>query len=205
MLDKYIEELIDALMEAASQNMFPRGFTTSKDTISELKADIGFHVAVFLAYMHENPAIASPPYSDLEEEISSLVDFYMEAYLETVPPEEEPLTEEEILLKEEETLSQKEGFAVWIRALLTYANTASEGVFWPPYTYPRGTSSINRLQEFINGLASAFSSALIAAAFPSAFPASAQDTATLTTYYRIFVQTALTYAHNNPGIASPPY
>jgi len=199
MLEKYIEELTDVLINAVAGSMFPPGFTTPQEAIDELKANIAFHVAVLFAYMQENPNVANPPF-DLENEVTSLVDFYMEAYLETNSPEDEPLTEEEIL-------NQKEDFAVWVRAFLTYANTASEGVMWPPYTYPRPSpqNQIHRLAEFIDGLSDALSSALIAATFPPIFPASAQDRATITAFYRAFVEAALTYAHNNPGVASPPY
>jgi hypothetical protein len=124
----------------------------------------------------------------------------MEAYLEINSPANDPLSDEEIL-------NNREGFIMWIRAFLTYANTAPEGIMWPPYVYsrPYPTNSLNRLNEFIDGLSSSLTTALITASFPPAFPATAQDVDVLNSYHRAFVQAALTYAHNNPGIAEPPY
>ena len=200
MLEEYIRNLINAIMESVASNMFAPDFTTPQSSIDGLKTQIGFYVAVFLLFAHKNPKIMNPPYLDLDKTITDLVDFYMEAYLENNSSEDDPLSDEEIL-------NNREGFIVWIRALLTYANTALEGIMWPPYVYsrPYPINALNRLNEFIEGLSSSLTSALIAAAFPPAFPASTQDVEVTNSFHRVFVQAALTYAHNNPGIASPPY
>ena len=200
MLDEYVRGLIDAIMKAVASNMFAPGFTTPQASIDELQGQIGFYVAVLLLYAHENPEIMNPPYPDLNKTIADLIDFYMDAYIEINSTEDDPLSDAE-------KLNIREGFIVWARAFLTYANKVPEGIMWPPYIYsrPYPTNSINRLNEFIEGLSNSLTSALIAAAFPPAFPASTQDIETLNSCHRVFVQAALTYVHSNPGIASPPY
>ena len=197
MLEQHIEDLLDAIISFWKVNMYPPGFTPPKSSIDELRAEIGFYVAVFLKYTEENPAVKNPPYADLEGIITDLVDFYMEAYLVINSPVEEPLSEEEIV-------NIQEHFSLWIRSFLTYANTASEGIMWPPYIYsrPSPTNTINRLSEFINGLSSALTSALVTASFPPMFPASTQDISYVTAFHRAFVEPLLTYVHNNPSIAT---
>ena len=196
-IETYLIESRDAIMASLKAGLFPRRFTVSQNGVDHLKNRYTMLLAVFLEYAQEFPHIMNPPFSNIQKDITELVKRYVDA----VNPEEEPLTKEEVT-------NETEYFTMLVTAFLSYANTTgSEGIMWPPYIYPRPypENQINRLGEFIEGLSSAFSVALVDAAYPPILPATAGDMAVLNSFFRVYVEPFLTYAHKNSSLMNPPY
>ena len=195
-LETFIIALGDALMSAIVPNMFPPGFSTPPNVINELRDHYTGLISIFLEYANNNPHIMNPPYANLSQEITDLVEAYMEA-----------TSDNSGSLSDDELLNAKEYITMLITAFLTYANSDPEGIMYPPYIYdrPYPIITINRLEEFITGLTTALTNALIAASFPPALPASQNDVANIYSYYQVYARAFLTYAHANPALAQPPY